>query len=624
MMPPLHDCVIDPPLPPQLLAVEAVEFVGREAELIQLNEGWRLARAGRYQLLLVAGEAGIGKTRLALEFARARRAEGATILIGCSDEELLVPYQPFVECLSWYVRSCDESDLQAHLAAAGGGAELGLLIPELRRRVPDLPNPPSMNPESQRYRLFETVAALLASASRMRPMLVVLDDLHWADKATLLLLRHIMRSARPASLAIIATYRESEIGGRSHPLADVLSALRREHNVTHLPLRGLDVADCRSVGGGHRRHGSAGAPGAVRRRQHARQPIFCDRDAAPPERHRRPRQAWRAGRNGNRRFGVRSLRRHQGDGRAPAVAVERHVQPRAQRGSSDRTRVRGCHSERNRRRDRGRAARCAGGSRAGAVDHDSLRAAGHCAFPHRAGPRDAVRRVELGAPREPARPGCAGHRAGDRRAASGAAGRSGLPLHTGSVRRICGQGDRLRAAGRRSGGRRARPRRSGTSVRHGADVARAQAHDAGYRPAARRSAHASGPFLRRARRVGARGARARGRPVVISIPGQIERRCEIVLQLASARFLLFDLRPVEQYAAEARQLAERLDRPDIEANAIAWLGPVPAGQTAISKRPSPWIGGPWPGHPASSLSPTDGTAHAVPGGPVLGGVGARV
>ena len=67
----------------------------------------------------------------------------------------------------------------------------------------------------------------------MRPMLLVLDDLHWADKATLLLLRHVMRSARAASLAIIATYRESELG-RSHPLADMLTTLRREHNVTRL------------------------------------------------------------------------------------------------------------------------------------------------------------------------------------------------------------------------------------------------------------------------------------------------------------------------------------------------------------------------------------------------------
>jgi predicted ATPase len=103
-----------------------------------------------------------------------------------------------------------------------------------------------MNPESQRYRLFETVAALLATASRMRPMLLVLDDLHWADKATLLLLRHVMHSARGASLPIIATYRESELG-RSHPLADMLITLRREHNVTRLSLRGFDVTTLKAL-----------------------------------------------------------------------------------------------------------------------------------------------------------------------------------------------------------------------------------------------------------------------------------------------------------------------------------------------------------------------------------------
>ena len=103
-----------------------------------MNEVWERAKAGRPQLLFVAGEPGIGKTRLSLEFAGARSVEGTTVLIGCSDEETLVPYQPFVESLTWYVRSCDGSDLRAQLSAAGGGAELGALIPELRRRIPDL------------------------------------------------------------------------------------------------------------------------------------------------------------------------------------------------------------------------------------------------------------------------------------------------------------------------------------------------------------------------------------------------------------------------------------------------------------------------------------------------------
>ena len=234
------------PLPPSLLATAGVDFVGREAELVQMQDVWQRAKSGRYQLLLVAGEPGIGKTRLSLEFARSRGAEGSTILVGCSDEENLVPYQPFVESLTWYVRHCPAADLRAQLAAIGGGGELGAFVPELRSHIPDLPPPQAMDPEGQRYRLFEAVAAMFAVASRARPMVLIFEDLHWADKPTVLLLRHVMRSSRSASFVIVATYRESELG-RTHPLAEMLIALRREPAVTRLVLRGLDVAHIRAL-----------------------------------------------------------------------------------------------------------------------------------------------------------------------------------------------------------------------------------------------------------------------------------------------------------------------------------------------------------------------------------------
>jgi DNA-binding winged helix-turn-helix (wHTH) protein/tetratricopeptide (TPR) repeat protein len=234
------------PLPPSLLATAWVDFVGREVELVQMQDVWQRAIGGRYQLLLVAGEPGIGKTRLSLEFARSRGAAGSTILIGRSDEENLVPYQPFVESLTWYVRHCPEADLRAQLAAIGGGAELGAFVPELGSHIPNLPPLPAMNPEGQRYRLFEAVTAMFAVASRARPMVLIFDDLHWADKPTLLLLRHVMRSSGSASFTIVATYRESELG-RTHPLAEMLITLRREPAVTRLVLRGLDVAHIRAL-----------------------------------------------------------------------------------------------------------------------------------------------------------------------------------------------------------------------------------------------------------------------------------------------------------------------------------------------------------------------------------------
>jgi eukaryotic-like serine/threonine-protein kinase len=235
-----------PPSPLLGLSIGQTGFVGRDRELAQMDQGWTRATSGQRQLILLAGEPGIGKTRLASEFARVRSASAATVLAGRCDEEALVPYQPFVEALSWYVHVCPERDLRAQLAAIGGGAELGPLIPEVRRRVPDLPTQPAMNPEGQRYRLFEAVAGLLAQASLVRPIILMFDDLHWADKPTLLMLRHVVRTSSAAPLCIVGTYRENELT-RTHPLAEMLSNLRREPAVTRLSLRGLEEAQVKGL-----------------------------------------------------------------------------------------------------------------------------------------------------------------------------------------------------------------------------------------------------------------------------------------------------------------------------------------------------------------------------------------
>ena len=235
-----------PPSPLLGLTIGQTGFVGRDRELAQMDLVWTRVTGAERQLILLAGEPGIGKTRLASEFARVRSASAATVLVGRCDEEALVPYQPFVEALSWYVRVCPERDLRAQLAAIGGGAELGPLIPEVLRRVPDLPTQPAMNPEGQRYRLFEAVAGLLAQAAMVRPMMLMFDDLHWADKPTLLLLRHVVRASSAAPLCIVGTYRENELT-RTHPLAEMLSDLRREPAVTRLSLRGLEEAQVKGL-----------------------------------------------------------------------------------------------------------------------------------------------------------------------------------------------------------------------------------------------------------------------------------------------------------------------------------------------------------------------------------------
>jgi len=230
------------PLPrPPLIDKPAREvvFVGRERETRELAEAWARARGRQRQLVLLSGEPGIGKTRLSLEFARRCADEPAHVLAGRCDEEALIPYQPFVEALSWYARTCPEPDLRAALAEAGGGGELGPVVPDFLTRIPDLPPPTPMNAQGQRYRLFETVSALLAATSKAFPVLLLIDDLHWADKPTLSLLRHIVRGSDPAALCVIGTYRESELVA-GHPLGELLADLRREQAVTRVSLGGLE------------------------------------------------------------------------------------------------------------------------------------------------------------------------------------------------------------------------------------------------------------------------------------------------------------------------------------------------------------------------------------------------
>jgi predicted Ser/Thr protein kinase/tetratricopeptide (TPR) repeat protein len=214
-------------------------FVGRERERRRLLEAWALAKAGRRHLCLVAGEPGIGKTRLSLEFARQCADEQAIVLVGRCDAEALVPYQPFVEAIGWYARTAPEAALRAAIPPNGGG-DLAAFAPEFLARLPNLPEPTPMNAAGQRYRLFESVSALLSGISSQTPMLVFIDDLHWADKPTLSLLRHVVRGSEPAALLLIGTYRESEIVA-GHPLGELLADLRREPAVTRVAVTGLEA-----------------------------------------------------------------------------------------------------------------------------------------------------------------------------------------------------------------------------------------------------------------------------------------------------------------------------------------------------------------------------------------------
>jgi class 3 adenylate cyclase/tetratricopeptide (TPR) repeat protein len=225
------------PLPERLQSTAPFGFFGRQAEREVISAAWKQAAAGHRQLVLLAGEPGIGKTGLATDFAQQVHSEGATVLYGRCDEELRVPYQPFVEALRGYVADGDEGGLTEWAELHGGGA-LSRLVPELSLRFPGAGPTRSTDPETERYLLFQAVSSLLATLSRPGPALLVLDDLHWAAKPTLLLLRHIVNSAEPMGLLVLGTYRETEIS-RSHPLGELLADFRREPSVERLSLSGL-------------------------------------------------------------------------------------------------------------------------------------------------------------------------------------------------------------------------------------------------------------------------------------------------------------------------------------------------------------------------------------------------
>ena len=221
-------------VPAELVAAAAGPLVGRRQQMAQLEEWWHAS--GRERVMLLSGEPGIGKTRLLAETAVRSFAGGAVILAGRSPEETLVPYQPFLEALGHYVFRAPIDELRA--VAREYGAELGRLIPGLRRRVPDLPPPDPGDPETDRYRLFEAVAGLLAEISSTVPVLIVLDDLHWADRPTLLLLRHLARSPHNSRVAILGAYRSREKWSEGFDAA--LAGLRRERLTLGLEIPGLD------------------------------------------------------------------------------------------------------------------------------------------------------------------------------------------------------------------------------------------------------------------------------------------------------------------------------------------------------------------------------------------------
>lgn len=227
------------PLPGPLRAFPTFPFVGRAAELARLEELWGRVDDGRC-VALVGGEPGAGKSRLVRELAHWVAGKGGLVLYGVGDPTSGLSYQPLTEALAHLLRHLDV-DLSAVDAGPFGG-ELTRLFPDLPTRIAGLSAPIAAAPETERHRLHTALVDLLAGVSARIPVLLILDDLHWADRSTLLVLRHLLRTRAEARLMVVGAYRDAddEVG---ELLGEALAELARTPEVLRLRLVGLDTGD---------------------------------------------------------------------------------------------------------------------------------------------------------------------------------------------------------------------------------------------------------------------------------------------------------------------------------------------------------------------------------------------
>ncbi len=229
------------PLPARLVATSAESlfaFFGRTDELKALEDLYkRSATEHHLGVVLISGEPGVGKTSLVAQAARAAHSGGATVLYGGCDEDLAVPYKPWVEALTPLVQNLGDEMLRRFTEI--NGLTLARIVPELARRLGEDPPSPAAESDAERFMVMEAVVRFLAAASEETLLLVVLDDLHWADAASLQLLGQLAHSSAPMAATVVGTFRDSDLS-RSHPLTALLARLHREPAVQRLPLVGLE------------------------------------------------------------------------------------------------------------------------------------------------------------------------------------------------------------------------------------------------------------------------------------------------------------------------------------------------------------------------------------------------
>jgi DNA-binding CsgD family transcriptional regulator/tetratricopeptide (TPR) repeat protein len=226
------------------MSVGAEVFVGRRHEVEEMRAALDAACAGGGRLVLLAGEPGIGKTRTALELTAHATSRDARIVWGrCHEEAGAPPHWPWMQILRGVAALRNADELRADLGP--GASDIADVVPEIRACLPDLDPPVTLSdPSGTRFRLFGSIARFLIDASRRQALVLVLDDLHWADVPSLRLLEFLAQEMADSRLLIVGTYRETELS-RRHRLSDTLGALARTPHVVRLHLSGLEADDVR-------------------------------------------------------------------------------------------------------------------------------------------------------------------------------------------------------------------------------------------------------------------------------------------------------------------------------------------------------------------------------------------
>ena len=184
-------------------------LVGRDHEMKILEEALHAARRGEEQMILLSGEAGLGKTRLATELQRRAHAVGMLALWGgCSEAEISLPYLPFLEAIGNALRSADLEQLRLSLGSLS--RDLAALFPQIDPSGPP-PGDTRDLTQGSKLRLFEAIVTLLTTLAERVGLLIVVEDLHWADESTRELLDYLVRRLRGARVMVVVTYRSEEI-----------------------------------------------------------------------------------------------------------------------------------------------------------------------------------------------------------------------------------------------------------------------------------------------------------------------------------------------------------------------------------------------------------------------------